>query len=118
MAKLVAIASFGKGTWAHLIKLCEVEEWEKIYIITDEFGINRFPKKENVEFIKVDFRTDFEEIKDKVLLALKGKIDDWDVGLNIMSGDGKSHMAVLSALLGLGLGIRLVYVEDDKLKEL
>ncbi len=118
MTKLVAIASFGKGTWAHLIKLCDIEEWERIFIITDDFGLNRFPKKDNVEFIKVDFKADFEDIKDKVFSALTGKIDDWDVGLNIISGDGKTHMAVLSALLRLGLGIRLVYVKDEDLKEL
>ncbi|MDK2908382.1 MAG: hypothetical protein PWQ87_840 [Candidatus Woesearchaeota archaeon] len=118
MAKLIAIASFGKGTWTQIIKLCNANDWEKIFIITDEFGMKKFPKKENIEFIEVNFNDNLQAIKNKIFEELKEKINDLDVGLNLFSGDGKTHMAVLSALLNLGLGIRLVYFEDDEMKEL
>jgi len=33
--------------------------------------------------------------------------------LNIVSGDGREHMAIISALLQLGLGIRLVALTKE-----
>jgi len=118
MTSLIAIASFGKGTWVALIDLIKSAEWENIFIITDKFGINHFQKQERIEFVEVDFSQSPEEIRDKVLLGLKDKIQDFEVAFNMISGDGKTHMAVLSGILSLGLGIRLVYSKDNKPCEL
>ena len=117
MAKLVSIASTGRGTWAHLIKLIDKEEWEAVYVVTDEFGKSRFPMRNNIELIIVNFSDSLETIRAKIIESLKGKINDWDVGLNLFSGDGKSHMALLSALISLGLGIRMVYLDGENVKE-
>ena len=37
---------------------------------------------------------------------LKGKIDGMEVALTIASGDGKEHMALVSALINLPVGVR------------
>ena len=50
--------------------------------------------------------------------SLDGKIYDLDVALNMVSGTGKEHMAILSALLKLGLGIRLMAVTKNGVVEL
>jgi len=38
--------------------------------------------------------------------------------VNIVSGDGKEHMALISALLKLGLGIRFVALTKEGIKEI
>ena len=48
---------------------------------------------------------------------LKEKISGIEVGLNIVSGSGKEHMALISALLKLGIGIRLVALTSNGVKE-
>ena len=118
MTSLIAIASYGKGTWAALAELIKSADWQTVFIITDNFGREHFQKQENIEFVEVDFSKSPEEIRDTVLLALKGKIEDFEVAFNMVSGDGKTHMAVLSGILSLGLGIRIVYSKDNKLCEL
>lgn len=118
MTSLIAIASYGKGTWAALAELIKSADWQAVFIITDKFGMEHFQKQDNIEFVEVDFSKNPEEIRDIVLSGLKGKISDFEVAYNMISGDGKTHMAVLSGVLSLGLGIRIVYSKEGKLYEL
>ena len=115
MTSLITLLSTGKGTWAEAIKLMNSHDWSKIIIITNEFGEKTFQKKENMELIVIDSKKPvkqlIEEIKDKL------NILDTEIALNLSSGSGKEHMAVLSAILKSGLGIRLVTYEN-KLKEI
>jgi len=41
------------------------------------------------------------------------KTDDTEVAVNFISGSGNEHMSILSTLLKLGLGIRLVRYYRD-----
>jgi hypothetical protein len=58
------------------------------------------------------------KITEEMKNGMKDAVQDMEVALNMSSGSGKEHMALLSCLLKLGLGIRLVSIENDKLKEL
>jgi hypothetical protein len=49
---------------------------------------------------------------------LKDKIKGTEVALNLVSGTGKEHMAILAALLKLGVGIRLVALTKEGFKEI
>ena len=44
---------------------------------------------------------------------LKGKITGFEVGLSIASGDGKEHMALVSALINLPVGIRFAALTKE-----
>ena len=55
---------------------------------------------------------------DTLRAQLKEKINDIEVALNMISGSGKLHMATLSALLKLGLGIRLIALTKQGVKEI
>lgn len=57
----------------------------------------------------------FEELK---LQLSKDKIVDLDIALNISSGSGKLHSAVIASVMKLGYGIRLVDQKDGKIIEL
>jgi len=58
------------------------------------------------------------EVISKIKDNLNGRIKGFEVALNIVSGNGKEHMAILSALLKLGVGIRLMAVTKEGIKEL
>jgi hypothetical protein len=118
MTYLVANLSSGKGTLAHVSKVIEGVEWTGIFLITDEQGRDSFKPAKKAEFIIIDGNKHTAEITEEISKKLKGKIKDTEVALNMISGDGKEHMATLSALLKLGLGIRLIAYTKEGVKEI
>lgn len=118
MTDLVACLSQGEKSWAHIARLIKEQDWKRIFLITNEFGKKNFKAEKNVEFIVVDMNKPVFELIEEIRKGLKGKITDLEVALNIVSGTGKEHMAILSALLKQGVGIRLIAVTKDGIKEL
>ncbi len=119
MADLVTcVSTGGKGTWLHVAKVCEELDWNNIFIICNEEAKENFKCKKKVNFILVDENKTISELQDHIKTNLDGKIIDTDVAVNLVSGSGKEHMALLSALLKLGLGIRLMALTRTGIKEL
>lgn len=118
MTSLIAALGKGKGTWPHVKRLIEEEEWEKIFLVTDDFGVKNFQAEKELSYIAIDKNRYMSQIKQDIKGQLKGKIPDTEVALNIVSGDGKLHMALLSAVISSGLGIRIVTLTPEGIKEL
>lgn len=118
MTDLIACLSSGKGTWVHISKLIEEGEWKNIFLITDEFGKEKFNPKKQVEFILINQNRFLSELIEDIKAQLKEKIQSTEVAVNLISGTGKEHMAIISALLQLGLGIRLVALTQNGIKEI
>ena len=60
-----------------------------------------------------------EIIRDILVNELKTKnVDVLDMAINFISGSGKEHMALLSALLKIGAGVRLVNPGESEVKEI
>ncbi len=118
MPELIACLSTGKGTWGHVNRLIQDGKWEKIFLITNEYGKENFSKDEKTELISIDFNQGIKELRDEIYNNLKGKIKGSEVGLNIISGAGKEHMALVSALLKLGVGFRLMALTKDGAEEI
>jgi len=117
MTSLIASLGEGKGTWTHLMKLIEVEDWEKVFLVTNSFGAQKFSCSKEVEFIIVDGKKYLKELRDEIKGKLEGKISDTEAAISVISGTGKEHMALLSAVLKLGLAVRLVAVTPDGVEE-
>ena len=116
MADLVACLTDEEGL-SHVKSLIEKQQWDNIFLITNSINYNsKFNKK--IEFVVVDFTKPVNEVIESIKRELNGKFNDLEVALNIVSGKGKEHMAILSALLKLGIGIRLMAVTKDGVKEL
>ena len=109
--ELVAFIGAGKGTWGQIAGVIKNSEWDKIILIGDEFAKN-FKVEKDFEFIEIKSRS-ISELKDEILEKLKGKIRGTEVALSIASGEGKEHMALISALLNLPAGIRFVALTKD-----
>ncbi len=115
MTSLVVCLGEGKGTWGAVSSLFNCYSWEKIFVVTNDFFKEKFSHEKKFEFVIIDSRKSISDLKNDVVLALKDKLSG-DVALNIVSGSGKEHTAIFSALISLGVGIRLV-VSENGLKE-
>lgn len=118
MTNLVACLSSGKGTWGHVGRLIRDHEWEKVFLITNDFGKENFKAERDVELIVVDSIKPMGDLIEDIKAALQGKFTDTEVALNFVSGTGKEHMALLSAVLKLGLGVRLTAITKEGVQEL
>ena len=110
--ELVALLSTGKGTWAQVSGLMRFGEWDKIIILGSDFA-KQFTSDVKFEFIKVDLDKKLQDLKEDFSKKLKGKIDGTEVALSIASGDGKEHMALISALINLPVGIRFAALTKE-----
>lgn len=117
MAYLIAVLGAGKGTWGHVSQLIRQGSFEKVILVTNQFGKEKFTPDLNTALLVANFDQPIpilkEELKQKLQPMLQSLMDT-DVALNLVSGNGPEHMALLSAVIGLGLGIRLVVAEQGK----
>ena len=121
MTELIACLGAGKGTWNEVARLIAAESWTNILLITNDFGkenfTQRYPAVKAQPIIVNDFATP-AQLVETLQKALSGKIRDPEVAVNLESGSGNVHMALITALLKLGLGIRFVVPSDTGAQEL
>ena len=110
--ELVALLSTGKGSWAQVSGLMKHKDWENIILLGDDFSKD-FKHAKKFEFIKVDLNKKIKDLKEEFSKKLKGKIQGMEVALSIASGDGKQHMALVSALINLPVGIRFAALTKE-----
>ena len=118
MTELIACLSTGKGTWGHVSHLIEKENWDKIFLITNEYGKENFNADQKTELIVINENRGLKDLRDEIQEKLKEKIKGTEIALNLASGSGKEHMALIAALLKIGIGIRLVAITKDGMEEI
>jgi chloramphenicol O-acetyltransferase len=127
MTNLVISLGSGKGTWNNIINLINAEDWESITLIGNSFFIEKFERfktriNKKINMIKLDCENKRYYELVKQLISEFSKLPEFsfgtEVALNITSGTGKEHAAIISSLLKSGLGVRLVDFEDNQTKEI
>jgi hypothetical protein len=118
MTQLIACLSTGKGTWGHVNRLIEDSEWDSIILITNDYGKENFSKNEKTELIAVNLSQGLKELTSEIQGKLKGKLKGTEVALNVISGTGKEHMALISAIMKLGFGFRLIALTKEGVEEI
>ena len=118
MTLLVACLLTGKGTWAEVTKLVSNADWEQILLVTNEFGQKNYSvqKQDKTKLIVINEAADSTTIMNTLKPAFEGLFGE--VAVNFVSGTGNVHMAVLSALLKSGAGIRLVKPTENGFEEI
>ncbi|PIZ50514.1 hypothetical protein COY27_07005 [Candidatus Woesearchaeota archaeon CG_4_10_14_0_2_um_filter_33_13] len=112
MPTLIACVSTGKGTWTEVNKIIASPQWDKVFLITNKFGQENFnPGK--AQFVLIDNFAEIILMVEQIKKQLNGKIFDFEVALNLASGSGNEHMAVLESVLELGLNFRLVTINKE-----
>ena len=110
--ELIALLSKGQGTWAQVSGLMKYGEWDKIIIVGGDFAKN-FKHEKSFDFVKIDIDKKLVELKEELSKKLKDKFSGMEVALSIASGDGKEHMALVSALINIPVGIRFVALTKE-----
>ncbi|HLD55770.1 MAG TPA: hypothetical protein VJB35_05915 [Candidatus Nanoarchaeia archaeon] len=110
--ELIALLSSGEGTWAQVSGLMSHAEWDKIILVGDT-NAKDFTHAKKFEFIRVDLNGKLKELKEEFSKKLHGKFDGMEVTCSIASGNGKEHMALISALINLPIGIRFAALTKD-----
>lgn len=112
MEVFIATLGVGKGTWGHVGRLMQ-EEWDKIILVGNEWTKERFSHERDAEWIEVNSRGGINEMVEEIGEAL-GDLED--VHLNIISGSGKEHMALLMAMKEKAIEYCLCVLTDDGLR--
>ena|SRR3989338_5682718 len=105
--ELVAFLGNDKETWGQITGLINHGQWDKIILIKSKTAENYSSPKES-ELVSIDTSKPLLDIKEELITKLKSKFSGFDVHVSIASGTGKEHMALISALLSIPVGIRLV----------
>ena len=112
MTKLIAFLSTGKGTWGHVSRLIETGDWEKVTLLTTDFGKEKFSPDSKTELVVLQSMKGLRELTADIQGALKDRVSG-DIAVNIVSGSGKEHMALLAALQKLGTSFTLSAVTKE-----
>ena len=116
MAQLVALLSKGEGTWGQVSGLIKRGEWEKIVVIGSSYARNFLVEDAQFDFVEVDLEKPLVALKNELVEKLKPRLDsdfNSEVALSVASGTGKEHMALVSALLAIPVGVRFTALTKD-----
>ena len=115
--ELIAFAGEDKENWNQLTALInKLDDCEKAIIVKDA-NTKEFPFTQKCEAIDVDTKKSLLELKEEIMHKLKGRISwEFEVAVSLASGKGKEHMALLSALLCIPVGVRLVIYAKEGVK--
>jgi len=109
--ELICFVGAGEGTWGQVAGVINRGDWDSVIVIGDEFA-RKFNVEKDFEFIEIR-ATGIVDLKEEILKKLQGKVKGTEVALSIASGNGKEHMALISALLSLPSGIRFTALTKD-----
>ena len=110
--ELIALLSTGEGTWGQVSGLMTHGEWDNVIVIGND-SAKKFTHQKPFQFIQADLDKKIRDLKEEFMKKLEGKIKGTEVALSISSGDGKEHMALISALLNLPVGIRFAALTKE-----
>lgn len=108
----IATLGVGKGTWGHVSRILSEQEYDKVFLIATEWVKENFKLAKDVEWILINNRAGFEFIKDEI----KSKLPDSELAVSLVSGSGKEHMALLTAIKEKSLSYSLVTLTGDGIK--
>ena len=115
--EFVTFLGSDKEGWGQITALVNrLEDCEKVILVKDK-NTTGFPKTEKCEFVDVDSSADLVKLIDEMSSGM-GKLlsKEFEVAVSLASGNGKEHMATISALLNLPVGIRLVVYTREGVK--
>ncbi len=108
----VAVLGIGKGTWGHVARLISENEWDKILLISNEWGKENFAPAKESDWIMTNPRAGFEIIKE----TIKESLPKTDLSVSLISGSGKEHMALIAAHKELNAQYQFVILTGDGVK--
>ena len=116
--ELVAFVGDDKENWGQISALMKRSDADKIYLIVKK-GVDGFPRDDRTEIVEVNSSSGILELKKEIVEKMRTKLSgDFEVSLSLASGNGKEHMALISALLTVPVGIRIVVFTKDGIEHI
>lgn len=104
----VAFLGEDKENWGQISALMNRMDCEKVILVKNK-NAESFPGNDKTIQIEVNSDKPLIELKNEIMEKINKDIgNDFEVALSLASGTGKEHMALLSALLTIPVGVRLV----------
>ncbi|MBS3065869.1 hypothetical protein J4229_02365 [Candidatus Pacearchaeota archaeon] len=113
--ELIAFLGNDKENWGQVNALINRGEWEKVILVKNK-NSDGFSSSKECESVSVNSERTLVELKKDIMEKLNGKLGELEVALSLASGSGKEHMALISALLSMPVGIRLVVFTKEGLE--
>ena len=118
MTDLVACLGTGKGTWSGVLKLVNKPEFENVFLVLNEWTMKTLQlTRQKVNFVIINSEDKTTSIRDSIVKQLHGRINDFEVAVNMDSGAGKEHTAMITALMQLGLALRFITIDGENVEE-
>lgn len=114
MAQLIAFIDNEKPKQNHVLKIIN-EQWDNIFLLIN--SEIEFDVPTNCTAIRFDGKLPTKDLKEFFYSSFSNKLT-FDVGINLICGSGKEHMALITALLQTGVGIRYVIATSQGMEEL
>jgi hypothetical protein len=92
----LGVLSTGKGTWGQVAHIIDNVDYDKVYLISNEWAQDKFNCSKPINWLIIDPRKGFSEIVDD--LKEQWPKDLKEIDLNIHSGSGKEHSAIIAIL--------------------
>lgn len=116
--EFVAFIGEDKDNWGQVKALINRIDCEKAILVRNKKAMG-FPTNAKTIVITVDSDKPLLELKEDIIEKLKPQISkEFEVSISIASGNGKEHMALISALLSIPVGIRLAVYTRDGVKHI
>ena len=113
--ELIGFLGEDKENWGQITALINRGEWEKIILVKNK-NAEDYPATKECEIVNVNSEKTIMELKEDIIDKIMGKISGFEAALSIASGSGKEHIALISALLGMPVGIKLVVYTKEGIK--
>jgi len=112
--ELVAFLGDDNKNWGQVTALINrLDDCDKFILIKSKSS-PEFPLTSKCKLIEVDTTQPLTDLKEKIQEKLKPELSSsFEVALSIASGTGKEHMAIISALLNIPVGIKMVVYTKD-----
>lgn len=115
MAIFVACLGDKPDTWNPVLKLASMQ-WEHVFLVGPASVRDVLEINSRMSFVAVDEKQGIDSMVACIQKEISPKVFG-EAGVSLYSGSGLLHMAVLSAILKSGGGVKLVHF-TDKLVEL
>ncbi len=117
MTDLIACLFTAKGTWGHVSKVIEGQAWSRVILVANKLA-KEFTSEKPTQLVIIDEKQPITSIIQQLTTEFKENVADTEVAVNLASGSGKEHMAILSAVMKAGLSFRLVALTIEGVKEI
>lgn len=110
---LIVFLDENKAKQNHVKAIIEKSNYKKVIVLSPFSVPNSFKDYQTINY---DKNFDTSSLSNYFFSEID--IEDFEVDVNLICGEGKEHMALISALLKKGVGIRFVVITEKGVKEL